>query len=316
MTAGTSPVGLNPLTSRLGLSEGASLLYGKHEALADEWRQEVDRRHSSESIGDGSVSPAPPGFGNRQEHSTNFFSVSCPPGIGSNRGESSPFSGRKSLSSWNTFEHQSLDGRIVSASGRLRPIGAAAGNIGGIGINRPSTAVSTPTNPQQWLENIALRQSKNANGGGGTAALESLSPSLLPLPSNSRVSTVGTGGGSGFTCAVAGEAVSPGLGDSLRPLVEGRVSAVGTCPAADCPANGDCLPGATPEMLVYEVNFKRATRTFLPGENLDHKSISCGTLLKVRGVTECCCCGEYRVWLRCEQERKGFTYGGTNRTCR
>lgn len=294
-TLGTTPVGLNLLVAppqhcrdngcRLRhdeqkFSEGAPLLYRQHEAL----RQEADRCQS-DSIGDGIITPAPPGFGNG-------FTTSYPPRGGASGGASSAFSGSTSSSDRDTVEHHRLDGRTASGSGRLRPISAPAGSDDGGGVNpsvvtpprtAPSTAVSTPTNPQQWLENFSLRLSTSASGVGA-AALESPSPSVLPLASNSRTSTLGGVDGGSVTSAAAGEAASPGLTDSLLPRVECRAAAAGACPAADCPANGDCLPGATAEMLVYEVNFKRATRTFLPAENLDHKSILCGTLMKVSDV--------------------------------
>lgn len=56
----------------------------------------------------------------------------------------------------------------------------------------------------------------------------------------------------------------------------------GRCSAQNCPANGSCLGGAAPDTLVYEVDFKRATRTFLPGTELVGKVISRGDTVKVR----------------------------------
>lgn len=277
------------------LSGGAPLVYRQHEALVDERRQGVDRGQS-EGIRDFTINTHPPGFGSRREHSINRVAASYPSGGDARGGTGSAFSGRKSSSDRSTSEHQRLAGGILSGSGSQPPIGAPASNDGGggnapVAFPRPpwspraapsSTAVSTPRNPQQWLNNFELRQSSSVSGGGGAASLECLPPSVLSLASNSRISNVVVvGGGGGVTSAVAREDFPPGLAASLLPHVEGRVVAVGVCPAADCPVNGDCLPGATPEMLVYEMNFKRATRTFLPAEKLKNESILCGALMKV-----------------------------------
>lgn len=257
------------------LADRAPLLYRQQlDALVDGQRQEADRGQS-DSIGDGAINPAPSGFGNRQGHSTNRFTVSDTPGSGANGGTSNPFSGRHPSSDRATIEQQRLGGRtVVSGSEKLRPIGApASGNDGGVPNEPPWTAMSTPANPQQWLQKLNLRQSRtgSAAGGGAAAALRSLSPPALPLASTSRISA-------------GGEAVVPGPDDSPLPHAEGRLAAKETCPAADCPANGDCLPGATPEMRVFEVNFKRATRTFLAAKKSNHKSASFGTLMKVSCV--------------------------------
>ncbi|CAM9576572.1 unnamed protein product [Pylaiella littoralis] len=112
----------------------------------------------------------------------------------------------------------------------------------------PSLGTLPPTleNPTERLQHLSLGQSMSGSGSGSDDRGAGLPP------------TQDRGG------AAAAAVV------------------VGMCPALDCPAGSDeCLPGATPDMLVYEVDFKRATRTFLPGEELDHENIVCGTLVKV-----------------------------------
>lgn len=265
------------------------LLYRQHEELMVDRRwQGVDRGQSDgDTAGNGgTVNTAPPPcVGIYQEHSINRFTASCPLPWGHDGIEHDHWTSRLTVSYGGNggFEHRRL-GRIASGSGRLPPIGAPAsngggGNGGGVSpvMLPPSTARPAPSNPHQWLESFNLRRSRSgASGSEDAAGLES-PPPVLPLLSNPRVSIAG----GGVTSVAAGEAGSPGLADSLLPQAEGRVVAVGTCPAADCPTNGDCLSGATLEMLVYEVNFKRATRTFLPGESSNQRSISCGTLVIV-----------------------------------
>eukprot|EP00752_Nemacystus_decipiens_P014641 g13038.t1 len=252
----------------------------QYDGFVNGRRQGVGRG-LSDSMGDGIINPAPPGFGNRQEPLTNRFTVSSSPGSGANGDTSSPLSGRHPSSDPATIGQQRPDGRIVSGSERLRPASAPAGNDGDVSSNPPSTLMSAPANPQQWLQYFSLRQSRTASGGGGgvpTAAREPRSTLVLPLASTYRP---GAGGGNGVTRGFVEQAAFPGRDHSLLSHVEGRVAAEACCPAADGPANGDCPPGATRDMLVYEVNFKRATRTFLPAKNLNHNCISCGTHMKV-----------------------------------
>ena len=55
-----------------------------------------------------------------------------------------------------------------------------------------------------------------------------------------------------------------------------------TCPAPDCPGNGDCVPSAKADTIAYEVAFKRGKMTFLSGDGLGNADISCGDRVKVR----------------------------------
>ena len=152
-----------------------------------------------------------------------------------------------------------------------------------------TTVLPKPKNSLEWLQN--LRQARAGTGlgkdkGPGTPRT-SRSSSVSSLASPSRLSAlVSAGAGDrGAVCHLRSEAMVRG--------------AVGLCPAPDCPGVGDCVPGATPGMLVYEVKFKRATRTFLLGETLRDEDVSCGDLMKVRstvgGLCGVCVC-IYDTW--------------------
>lgn len=158
-----------------------------------------------------------------------------------------------------------------------------------------STPAPAPGSPFEWLKKLNLRQSSYGKGSYGT-------DESTDTPSTASSSSA-TSTSSSFGIGTADGGGDEGGGGNHAPLSDGAgqhradVMAVGgqgavamtaahgmcsTCPAPDCPGNGDCLPGATPDMLVYEVQFKRAIRTFLPGEDIDATSISCGVLMKVR----------------------------------
>lgn len=134
-----------------------------------------------------------------------------------------------------------------------------------------STVLQPPNNPQEWLQNFNLRQSRKESGSDGN-------DEGTNTPRTSRSSSASSSPPSLSSCG----------GSSLAVPQAGAAAATGSCPATDCPANGDCLPGTTPDTLVYEVRFKRATRTFLSEENLDPRSISCGTLVKVSSASSLC----------------------------
>ena len=55
-----------------------------------------------------------------------------------------------------------------------------------------------------------------------------------------------------------------------------------TCPAPDCPGNGDCVPSAKADTVAYEVAFKRGKMTFLSGDGLGNADIFCGDRVKMR----------------------------------
>ncbi|CBN78603.1 conserved unknown protein [Ectocarpus siliculosus] len=130
-----------------------------------------------------------------------------------------------------------------------------------------STVLQPPNNPLEWLQNFNLRQSRKGSGSDGNDEGTNTPRTSRSSSASSSPPCLGSRGGSALAVPRAGSAAA--------------AAAAGACPAADCPANGDCLPGTTPDTLVYEVRFKRATRTFLSEENLDPRSISCGTVVKV-----------------------------------
>ncbi|CAM9386759.1 unnamed protein product [Ectocarpus sp. 6 AP-2014] len=130
-----------------------------------------------------------------------------------------------------------------------------------------STVLQPPNNPLEWLQNFNLRQSRKGSGCDGNDEGTNTPSTSRSSSASSSPPCLGSRGGSSLAVPRAGAAAA--------------AAAAGACPAADCPANGDCLPGTTPDTLVYEVRFKRATRTFLSEENLDPRSISCGTVVKV-----------------------------------
>lgn len=219
---------------------------------------------------------------NRQR-STNSSTASYPSGGDSNVGVGSPANCRASISTMARVESPSMavgENRrrleVVSSGSescpqlggleafphsthKYAPVRNGAGGSGSM----DSTAVTTSwpqacapssdtlpplKNPTDWPQHFSLGQSMNGSGSGG----------------NDR------------------DAASPPPQDQGGAAT---ATALRTCPAQDCPAGShNCLHDATPDMLVYEVNFKRATRTFLLGGDLDHNTIVCGTLVKVGDV--------------------------------
>ena len=126
-----------------------------------------------------------------------------------------------------------------------------------------------PKNSEEWLQNLDHTRvgGKGKDKSPGTPRT-SRSSSMSSLASPSRLSALVGAGDRRSVCGLRSEAMVAG--------------AMGLCPAPDCPGVGDCLPGAMPEMLVYEVMFKRGTRTFLLGEALRDENMSCGDFIKVR----------------------------------
>ncbi|CAM9227139.1 unnamed protein product, partial [Hapterophycus canaliculatus] len=132
-----------------------------------------------------------------------------------------------------------------------------------------STPPPAPGSPFEWLKKMHLRQSRHGRSSQGVdngTDTPSTASSSSPVPRPD---------GAGRR-----RADEPPVG-SQGEVATTAAGMCGTCPAPDCPGNGDCLPGATPDMLVYEIRFKRAIRTFLPDENMDPISTSCGVLVKV-----------------------------------
>lgn len=164
-------------------------------------------------------------------------------------------------------------------------VAATGGQAGCCGS--PPVAVAgvlpRPKNPFEWLQR--LHQTRNGKEKCPTTPRTSRSSSMSSLASPARLAAlVGGAPAPGDGRACGGHQRSESMA-TTRSIVYGA----GNCPAPDCAGNGDCLPGATPDMLVYEVKFKRATRTFLLGDMMDHNSICCGDRVKVRvhGLRTC-----------------------------
>lgn len=163
-------------------------------------------------------------------------------------------------------------------------VATAAGGQAGCCVSPPAAApgvLPKPKNPFEWLQR--LQQSRGGKEKCPTTPRTSRSSSMSSLASPARLAALM----GGAPAAAAGDGSSRACGgghqrsDSMAATRGGVVYGAGVCPAPDCPGNGDCLPGATPDMLVYEVKFKRATRTFLLGDAMDHGSTCCGDRVKV-----------------------------------
>lgn len=156
---------------------------------------------------------------------------------------------------------------------------AAAGGQAGCCGSPPVAAAGVlprPKNPFEWLQR--LHQTRNGKEKCPTTPRTSRSSSMSSLASPARLAAlVGGAPAPGDGRACGGHQRSESMATTRDILY-----CAGSCPAPDCAGNGDCLPGATPDMLVYEVKFKRATRTFLLGDMMDHSSTCCGDRVKVR----------------------------------
>ena len=263
-----------------------------------------------------------------QEHATDRFAASYSSGGNPNGGAGSAFGRCKSFSGIATAEQQHIDGRITAEGGSCQPFGGGGGEpIPPTSRSPPfatsaaaaesaaagASAMSTPKNPLEWLQNLNLRQSRNGSGEGddrgATPPRTSRSNSGSPLANDSDI---GAAGGAVSTAAfdMAGfsgrSELLPSQGQRKAAVAAAVAAAAGSCPAPDCTANSDCVPGASPETLVYEVNFKRATRTFLPGDKLNHDCISCGALMIVSETAREA--RKFTILERCDIPRKCCTY--------
>lgn len=158
--------------------------------------------------------------------------------------------------------------RKASPDAIVRPATACGGNSMASSLGSPvaPATLRTPKNPFEWLQNLRHVRTGTGNEKGSSTPRTSRSSSMSSHASPSRLASF----------------VGGADGRSFHQRSDSMLRGAGTCPAPDCPGNGDCLPGATPDMLVYEVKFKRATRTFLPGDFLSDTTISCGDRMKVR----------------------------------
>ncbi|CAM9632070.1 unnamed protein product, partial [Scytosiphon promiscuus] len=115
-----------------------------------------------------------------------------------------------------------------------------------------------------------LRQSSYGTGSRGVdegtdTPSTASSSSSASIASSLAIATVDSCGGGDGSKIIASRSEFSGQERAAVAPVGGRAEMVTatadgvcrTCPAPDCPVNGDCLPGATLDMLVYEVQFKR-----------------------------------------------------------
>lgn len=176
----------------------------------------------------------------------------------------------------------SARGQVQHGCGRSSPL-----------LQQPSTRTTpppmllkppSPRNPMEWLQGLhRTRRSttaiSNDSVSGSTTpptVRDSSVSSMAPSPAHGGVAADGNGCLLSPTAAVAAARTFPAV-------------LVGRCLAPDCPCTGNCLPDATPDMLVFEVKFKRATRTFLPsilangagGDDNHSGAICCGDRVKV-----------------------------------
>lgn len=178
----------------------------------------------------------------------------------------------KLISSAALLRKQDQDGGVVSGRGAGPPgfVGKAGSSspflrnqVSSNATTQPSPPLqpplleSPPKNPVEWLQR--LQHSRNCyTAATATTPKNSMSSCTSPTSCLSSGSSLAPSPASRVLVATDGVAITAAHVSSL--------SSSGTCPAPDCPGTEHCLPGATPDMVVYEVRFKRATRIFLPGE--------------------------------------------------
>lgn len=308
-------------------------------ALASEHQQQQQQHHQLHHFVPVSVAGIPPGFAiteARSHASPERHRSSAVPGNFGGGSQTAMASIEFSTQGRSASSEISMDyvvDRADRAAGSAQHIqGAAAataavvqrGRAGGGGLpsgvvgntasspflrkpTSPNPQPSAPQNPVEWLQRLqrarkstttAITKDPVSGSTSPTSCMSSLS-SLAPSPTSRALATAAASTGAitvgGSSCVVSVAEV----GDAAAAVRVSPNAFARTCPAPDCPGTENCLPGATPNMVVYEVKFKRATRRFLPGEGFSadcggrgrgHGGVLCiGDRVKVITVLDCTC---------------------------
>lgn len=150
-----------------------------------------------------------------------------------------------------------LIGNAVSPSPFTRNQASSRATVKSSPPLQPPLLKPPPKNPVEWLQRLE-RSRNSSTAATATTPKDSASSCTSPVSCMSSGSSLAPSPASGVLVATDGTAITAAHVSSL--------SSSRTCPAPDCPGTDQCLPGATPDMVVYEVRFKRSTRIFLPGE--------------------------------------------------